>query len=85
MHLDAPEMWASVEFRAIPQKRRLLDGHRIDNVAIIIRYAHIIFTIGLIYFQVFHVCKDGKQTSFLCPNGTLYHQRFLYVRCPLLV
>ncbi|EFX81030.1 hypothetical protein DAPPUDRAFT_27118, partial [Daphnia pulex] len=26
--------------------------------------------------QVFHVCRDNKKTSFLCPNGTLYHQRF---------
>lgn len=26
--------------------------------------------------QVFHVCRDNRKTSFLCPNGTLYHQRF---------
>ena len=25
-------------------------------------------------YQVFHVCEDGRKTSFLCPNGTIFHQ-----------
>ncbi|XP_045467349.1 mucin-5AC-like [Harmonia axyridis] len=24
--------------------------------------------------QVFHICEDGKKTSFLCPNGTIFQQ-----------
>ncbi|KAJ6215686.1 hypothetical protein RDWZM_010186 [Blomia tropicalis] len=39
--------------------------------------------------QVFHVCqKDGRMDSFLCPNGTLFHQKVMtcdwwyHVHCP---
>lgn len=29
------------------------------------------------YFQVFHVCHhDGTQDSYLCPNGTLFNQKY---------
>lgn len=26
------------------------------------------------YFQVFHICDEGRKVSFLCPNGTIFQQ-----------
>ncbi|XP_066981370.1 U-scoloptoxin(01)-Cw1a-like [Macrobrachium rosenbergii] len=26
--------------------------------------------------QVFHFCRGGRADSFLCPNGTLFHQNY---------
>lgn len=30
-----------------------------------------------IFFQVFHICDNGRKVSFLCPNGTVFRQSHL--------
>lgn len=30
-----------------------------------------------IFFQVFHICDNGRKVSFLCPNGTIFRQSHL--------
>ena len=39
---------------------------------------HYITLLILVYIlQVFHVChRDGRQDSFLCPNGTVFNQKY---------
>lgn len=29
------------------------------------------------FFQVFHICDNGRKVSFLCPNGTIFRQSHL--------